>query len=237
MPMPMVRDILADVARWPQPLQEIVPVNYGEVFLYPDYETLLRLICTMLPQTPMVIPTNGVLMDVELLASLPTLSIVNVSINAAFPETYRAFMGLEPDFEGLEKKIRKLRILAPRVTTWVSFVFDPLYQSDLERDEFIKRWSPIATPQILPAASSNRPDKRPLIPRLRPCRSIFSDIVVGFDGKLTSCCFDPNMNLELSSYSGDLLKDWRNPQLEELRHLHNEGRRQEVELCQGCTYE
>jgi hypothetical protein len=44
------------------------------------------------------------------------------------------------------------------------------------------------------------------------------------------------MNLDLGSYSGDLRKDWHNEQLTELRRLHNDHQREEIDLCKICTF-
>ena len=187
-------EVIDDVSRWNTPLTEIIPVNYGEFFLKKNWYEILCLINTKLPATRIVIPTNGSMMDVETVnkvCRIPSVRIVNFSVNAYFDETYWQFTGLPPEnIQKIRKAVALFRILRPDITLWVSMVFDPMYQTDLERDEFIKYWSGYAVLQILPPASAGRADHKPVYPVLLPCRSIFSDFVVGYDRKLSSCCWD-----------------------------------------------
>lgn len=240
MPTSLIEQILLDAASFPQPLDEIVPVNYGEFFLRQDWFEILVKIAQILPYTKITLATNGALVNegvVQKLCKIPNFSVINFSVNAYYDETYENFMGLKPDtIIKIRKAIALFRILRPDIRLKVSMVFDPVYQTDLERDYFEWYWKGWAETWVIAAASANRPDKKPIKPVLLPCRSIFSDFVVGYDGKLSTCCFDPNMNLDLGFYSGKLLSDWHNDKITELRKLHNEHRRTEVELCRGCTF-
>ncbi len=240
MPGSMIENILDDIFHWQTPLTEIVPVNYGEFFMRKDWFTILDAIQVTLPQTQIVLPTNGALLrlkDIPLLCSIRTLKIINFSINAYFAETYRWFTGLNPEnVDKIKHLIVAIKKLRPDISIWVSMVNSPMYQTDLERDLFIKEWTGWAYPQILNAASAGRPDMIVSHHVKIPCRSIFSDMVVGFDGKLSSCCWDAGFNLDLSYYTGDLKKDWLNEQFTELRRRHNQHIRDTSGLCSGCTY-
>jgi len=239
MPRELLVDILDDVSRWGEPLQEIIPVNYGEFFANKDWYWILQMISPKLPHTQIVIPTNGALLTPEMvtkLCEIPSIKIVNFSLNAYFDETYEAFNKLPAsNIPKIRNYAMLLRALRPDITIWASMVFDPEYQTDLERDKFKEYWSPFAAPQILPAASAGR-GKPILTPVIAPCRSIFSDFVVGYDGKLSSCCFDSRFSLDIGEYSGDLKSDWHNSKLEEFRKLHNEHKRAEIGLCKSCTF-
>lgn len=235
----LIIKILKDVATWPKPLEEIIPVNYGEFFCFPEWAGLLKMIETHLPKTQIVIPTNGALLDnekVSILCGIHTLKVINFSVNAYYDETYEAFMKLPAsNIENIKSCIRKIRVERPDIIQRVSMVFDPMYHSDLERDYFKEAWKELAEPWINTASSACRGTKI-VIPRQTPCRSIFSDFVVGYDGKLSSCCFDAGMVLDIGEYSGNLLKDWKNPKMVELRKVHNDYRREEIPLCAGCTF-
>ena len=241
MPYSLIEKLLSDVSKWATPLEEIIPVNYGEFFTRKDWYGILVMIAQYLPYTQIVIPTNGSFLSNEAIfkiAKIPTVKIMNYSVNAYFDETYKQFTGLNPDvIPMIRKGVAQLKVLRPDITHRVSMVFDPEYQTDLERDLFKNYWIGHAEPWILPAASAGRTGKKPVNPVKLPCRSIFSDIVVGYDGKISSCCFDPAFNaFELGYYSGDLLRDWHSPELTELRRLHNEEKRTEVALCKACTF-
>ena len=235
----LIDKILRDVSQWANPLEEIVPVNYGEFFTCDDWWAILKQINKYLPCTRIVIPTNGTLIDqsmVDKFCQITTLKIINFSVNAFFDGTYAQFMGLDAGYKNrIPNLIKSIKVERPDIIIWASMVFDPQYQSDLERDKFIEFWqSQNVIPQILPAASANRPDKKVLIPRTEPCWSIFSDFVVGFDGKLSSCCFDSGMVLDLGQYSGALLSDWQNEKITALRKAHNEHRREG--FCERCSF-
>ena len=216
-------DILDDVARWSEPLTEIVPVNYGEFFTLPDWERILKTISQRLPKTQIIIPTNGSLLDddkIDKLCKIAVVKLLNFSVNAFFDETYKTFMELPAKtLDRIASLIRRLKVQRSDITAWVSMVHDPSYQTDLERDKFIEFWRDKADHVwILNAASCGRPDKKIVIPNKLPCRSIFSDIVIGFDGKLSSCCFDASFSaFDLGYYSGDLKRDWNSDKFKQFR--------------------
>jgi len=241
MPAEMIVQILQDVSKWEPPLEEIVPVNYGELFCRKDWLWILQMIDNKLPKTSMVLPTNGTLIDDDVakrLCEIQTLRLINFSINGFYNETYEAFTGLKA--ENLDKifhAMQVIRTLRPDMQLRSSMVFDPSYMSNKERDYFTDLWrrNNVET-WVLPAVSCGRKAKKVEIPRTAPCESIFKDIAIGYDGKLTTCCFDASFSLDLDSYSGDLKKDWLNPKLQELREIHNNHQRQTIPLCKGCSH-
>mgnify|MGYP001576589479 FL=1 len=198
------------------------------------------MISQKLPRTRIVLPTNGSLVDEQAtkkLCEILTLRIINFSVNAYFDETYKAFMGLPPETKDrIYKAIQTIKVLRPDILIRVSIVFDPMYQTDLERDLFYLYWKKVAEVWVLPAASAGRPEKQPCNPVIVPCGSLFSDIVIGFDGKLSSCCFDSGFRLDCGVYTGDLKADWNNKQLQELRAIHNAHKRDTIPLCRSCTF-
>lgn len=240
MPLDLIDQILADVSKWKKPLEEICPINYGEFFMREDWFLILSKITRKLPYAQITLATNGALVDegvVQQLCKIPTFRIINFSINAYFDETYERFTGLPAStLPKIRKAIAMFRILRPDVRLKVSMVFDAKYQTDLERDYFINYWVGWAEPWVIPPASAGRRDKKPIHPVQIPCRSIFTDFVIGYDGKLSSCCFDSGFQIDLGGYSGDIQNDWHNEKMTELRRLHLEGRRAEIDLCKVCTF-
>ncbi len=238
--MDMIMSILEDVSRWETPLTEIIPVNYGEFFLLDKWLLVLRAIEKKLPQTQIVIPTNGSRFNPDMirqLCEIKTIKIINFSVNAFFEDVYKEFMGLNPEvMMNIESSIKQIKVWRPDIYIWVSMVFDPVYHTDLERDKFKKKWEDLGCyPQIIPAASAGR-DRPAQYNLTQPCRSLFYDFVIGYDGKLSSCCFDSGFILDLGFYSSDVKKDWANEKLTQLRLLHNNHERNTIPLCKGCTY-
>ena len=240
MPNDLMLKIINDVAKWPEPLNEIIPVNYGELFMRKDWLWILQMIESKLPHTRIVIPTNGAKLDIQTikdLCGIQTIDIINFSINAFYDETYRAFMKLPIEkLHKLPDTVKLIKVLRPDIQIRTSMVSDPAWTTDYERDMFQLFWKEQGVePWILPAASADRGVKL-LHPVLIPCRSIFSDIVVGFDGKLSSCCFDSGFKIDLGEYSGDLKADWNSEKFMKFREVHNSHKRTSIELCRSCSF-
>lgn len=239
-------DILKNVSKWPQPLTELIPVNHGEFFLYGldpqgehnDWAQLLMVTQMLLPNTQIVIPTNGAMVDdmvVGVLKDVQTLKIINFSVNAFFSDTYEQFTGLRAcTMKQIQDSIISLRVMRPDLTIWISMVYDPVYQTEKEKELFIQHWGQYGIPQVIPASNCARHTQQ--IRTTLPCRSIFSDLVIGYDGKISSCCFDSDFSIDLGVYKGDVLEAWHNSKLEKLRKMHNDGRRQEIPLCRNCSF-
>ena len=242
MPTELLLKVLDTASKLPQPLTEIIPVNYGEFMCRKDWLWILQQIAMKLPKTQIVLPTNGSLFDresIEQLCSIHTLKIINFSVNAFFDETYEQFMGLPAsNIKNIRKAINLIKLFRPDILIWISMVADPVYQTDREKELFKTYWQEWGLVWFLSASSAGRDGKSPCHPVKVPCRSIFSDLVVGYDGKLSSCCWDSRFSIDLGflqDYGMDILKAWRNEKITRLRQLHNEHRRDEVELCKGCT--
>jgi len=240
MPPELILEILNDIAKWQTPLKEIVPVNYGEFFMRKDWAWILEHISSKLPFTQIVLPTNGSLFDdrvASYIVRIPQLKLINFSVNAFFEDTYEHFMGLSfKTINRIEQAIKLIRMERRDIKIWVSMVFDPEYQSDLERDNFRNFWNDKADIVWTIAAASAGRGKPIHYPVKIPCRSLFSDIVIGYDKKLSSCCFDSRFSINIGHYSGNLLQDWHNSKLEKLRSIHNEHLRSTIPLCKDCTY-
>lgn len=231
---------LNDIRQFPEPLFEVVPSNYGETFMAEQWKEKLQLIAKRLPNTRMVIPTNGTLLTdgyVGELCHIPTLKLVNLSINAFLPETYEFFHKLPAkNLETIKRAAIRIRELRPDITLWMSMVLDSQIQSPKEVDLFIEKWSVIGIPQINPAQYNNRPDRTPIVPVKLPCRSLFSDLVINYDGRATSCCFDSDCQLIIGDSTKSLLDIWHSKEFSELRNRHLQGKREMIPLCRSCTY-
>jgi len=242
MSMELITKILNEIRGCPR-LEEIVPVNFGEFFLLNNWYEILKLIEGKLPQTGIALPTNGSLLDddtVRKLASIRTVKWLNFSINAYFRETYEQFTGLGREVvDRITRAAELLRQLRPDITTCASMVFDTSFQTELERDLFIQFWQPlVSVVSINPAAYCNSPLKSPAIPVKTACRSIFDGLTILYDGTVvTNCCFDASGELVVGDANTlPLLYIWRGQKLRELCELHNQGRREEIELCKQCSF-
>ena len=241
MSIELVKKIIEDIRQFPETLKELVPSAWGETTLYKDWVQVLELVSLRLPRTGIVFPTNGTLLGdgkVDLLCRIPTLRLVNLSVNAYLPSTYEYFHKLSADnLKVIENVAARIRELRPDVRLWVSMVNDPSIQSPREVDLFKEHWSKYGGVQISTPSYNNRPDRAPKIPVTIPCRSIFSDIVVSWTGVVSSCCFDANIEIPLGGANKKSLLDiWHGREFVELRERHNSGNRAYIALCKSCTF-
>lgn len=236
----LLEHILDEASQWPKPLKEIVPIHYGEFFLQPDWYEVLKMIEGKLPRTSIILPTNGSLLDPEVvskLAEIQTLKVINISVNAYFKETYEDLMGLNADtIPKIKQAIRHLKVLAPQITAWVSMVYDPAYQTEKEQALFAEAWKHSAYVQVHPASFCQ--DYRKLvIPSRIPCRSIFIDFIILWDGRVVPCCWDSNGDMVMGDVKKQRILDiWHGKPMNNLRKAHNEGRRQELKVCSVCSF-
>lgn len=241
MSLAKIEEIINEIAQWPQHPQEVVPVNYGEMLIHEQWFDILKLVEIKLPRTRIVLPTNGALLDWEKLRKLltiKTLRLVNLSINAAFDESYEAIMSLPAsNIQRLRNIAARIRQDRPDITVWASMVHSSLWLTDLERDRFIEFWRDVAIPQVNSATFCGNGEK-PWRMVKEPCRSLFSDMVIGADGKIGSCCYDVGFTHDLGQHpqDGTLLEIWNGPKFRVLREVHNAGKRGNIPICAGCTF-
>jgi radical SAM protein with 4Fe4S-binding SPASM domain len=73
--------------------------------------------------------------------------------------------------------------------------------------------------------------------RREPCRFLWTDMVIEWDGRVAACCQDYEAQLIMGDAKTTPLKEiWQGPALKRLREKHRTGRMDEVPLCRGCTY-
>lgn len=239
MPFSLVEKCVQDIKKFPNILSEIVPTGYGELFLHPQWFKILEYIARELPRVRMVIPTNGTLLKdgvMETLSRVSTLKLIDLSVNAFLPETYRVFHKLPPEnLARVEEAAKKIRQLRPDIMLWVSMVRSSQYQSPTEVELFIQHWSRYGKVMINQAEYCKGPE--PITPVILPCKSLFSDMCVSWDGRVTSCCYDADCELVVGDTVKESLLDiWFSKRFSEIRTFHNEGKRAELEICKHCTF-
>lgn len=243
----LVEKVIEDIRAFPMPLAEVVPQGWGECFAHPEWFAILELLARKLPSTGIVIPTNGSYLSesvVDRLAQIRTLKVVNLSLNAFFPEVYSAIHGVSPQaLERAPSLTQKLRRLRPDVRVWASMVYDSHLQSPLEKEMFEAYWNGLlgaGTAQVVWNQSTGLSAPEKLVPVNHPCRSLFSDMVVLYDGTVaTGCCFDAQGHPELvvgHVNRGHLLDHWHSKRYAEIRQLHNQGQRGCLTLCRNCSF-
>ncbi len=95
--------------------------------------------------------------------------------------------------------------------------------------------------QIMPAEpwedfGKDEREKYALIMQDTPCVALFSTIVIRADGSVQLCCLDTLWKYHMGNVMDSTIVDiWRSEKFRNYRHLHVEGRRNEIAACRGCV--
>lgn len=240
----MYEALIDDIAGWEKPLYELVPVNFGELWVVKDWEWMLNLASRKLPKTRLTLVTTGTLLTperLEKLAQVPTLAYVNFSMNAFFVETWTRILGVPEKYMKVAvNAVHILRDRRPDIEVNVSMVHDPDKITEVEKDIFIRYWSQFGPVTVSTVSFAGNPKHTPDPPVKLSCRSVFDGLVI-FDTGLVSmgCCFngDADSELNIGSFPEQGLMDiWRGEKLKRLGEIHNSGRRVELGLCRTCSF-
>lgn len=237
--------IIDDIAVWPQPLRELVPTVWGELFLHPKWAWMLQRIGERLPKTRLHLVTTGLALakpdNLERLAQAPTLKYLNVSLNAFFGETWQRIHQVPAKHMlGVVQAVHAFRDRRPDVTVNVSMVQDPDITTELEADLFLRYWEQFGQASVSSVSFAGHPRHVPDPPVTLSCRSVVDGLVVLNTGLVgTGCCFwngdAPELAIGHFPEEG-LLAIWKGTKLRSLVETHNSGRRSEIKLCSGCTF-
>ena len=247
-PIEIVELALKEMSLWQTPPIEVVPTNFGELFVNPKWYELCLLIEQYLPKTKISLPTTGTLFDDDKLvqlASLKTLKWLNFSLNAFFAETFELIHQMPARLmPKVEEYILKFRDMRPDVVINIGMFQDSCVQSETERILFENYWrSKGFQVTVSPVSFANNPLRAPVRPVTLPCHSLFDGLVIFSDQSVAcGCCFlggpeqSPN-DLVIGKFPDESLWDiWNGERLKRIAKLHNDGNRTEIEMCKGCTF-
>lgn len=200
MPWKLYEKLILEIATWPVFLEELVPQNFGEWFLSPNWYDQGLLAERFLPSAKLTVVTTGYSMTpatVDKLCSLGNWKYINFSVNAFFKETYeRIHHRSARAVPKVREAIERIKQQRPDVEQHVSMVYDSQFVSELERDLFQSYWAPIVPVSISYASYANNPLRKPQWPVDLPCRSIFDGLTVFTTGDVaTTCCLIPTQDI------------------------------------------
>lgn len=70
--------------------------------------------------------------------------------------------------------------------------------------------------------------------RKNPCLGLFTDMVVSWDGKISTCCRDSNLNIIVGDMKDGLLKSFNSSRMKHYRKLHALGKYGKMPMCKKC---
>lgn len=76
-----------------------------------------------------------------------------------------------------------------------------------------------------------------LVPERKPCRKVFTDMLIYWDGQLALCCYDWRAGVRgINVREMTLQQAWDSEEYEMIREMHNSGDFRDDLLCKGCQH-
>ena len=186
--------------------------------------------------------TNGVYLTPKLFESLKAagISSVQVSLNAVSVEQHERIMGLKDKFDVVCENIDYAISHRDKVNVEVRAVMNGDSFTRTDGYDFYERWGERGKGGYAALitegnwAGDNR-TIRGFDPK-EPCYRALGQIYVMFDGRVTTCCFDPSGTQVFGDLRTQTLREvYKSGPYLKFRQDHNEGRAEDYVICKGCT--
>lgn len=245
MDMDLFRKVINEAITIPQ-IEAVTLTGLGETLLDRFLVERVGYIRTMMPKVRIDLYTNGTFLRESTTDALIAagLNVLYVSLNAVSAEKRLDVMKLD-DWDDVIRQVR-YAITAGRASGKCKVIIKGIVGKDLmdhnDRDEFLEmfggpsdlggdaflhlegNWAgavwPMRTSRVL----------------TQPCSRALSQIMVLQDGRVSLCCFDGDGREILGDLKTQSIREvYNGPRALEIRTAHNEGRRNEIAICAGCT--
>ena len=189
--------------------------------------------------------TNGMYLTKEKVSKLLNIGIdeVFISFDATSEEVYKQIRpGL--DFKTVENNIlylvnekKRRRMLKPEIS--LSFVeFDKNRQ---ETGKYIKKWGKIVDhisfSYIHNWTGAVESGGKLRVGRRDPCRLLWTDMVISWNGGIPLCCNDYENKIILGNIKNSSIKKiWGGEKLRQLRDFHKKKDFNRIAICKNCEY-
>ncbi len=178
------------------------------------------------------------------------LDSINISLDAATEDTYKKMRYNLPydrvmrNVENFCKYKKSMGLKKPEITVDIVAVKDN--QEDI--NQFIAKWKRYVnhinvttlhswggqfTQESIDQIHTN-------LPHLRkpPCRFLWTDMMIYWDGTVPVCCLDYDATFPIGNVSKDSIsKIWQSSILGKIREKHFSGAYDEISICKACGYQ
>jgi radical SAM protein with 4Fe4S-binding SPASM domain len=241
MSMGLYKKILDEAAGIPQ-ITHLCITGLGEPTLDRFLAERIRYAKAKKPSLKIDFFTNGVHLTPATFRAVRDAGVtsVQVSLNAVTQEQHERIMGLKGKFDQVCKNIDyaiancgTCRVEARAVVNWDDFTEEDGFT-------FYERWGVRddgGHGQLITEgnwAGDNRTHRK-----FKPnesCYRALGQIYVTFDGKVTTCCFDPTGKHVWGDLSQQTIKEvYNTPAYVAFREAHSMDQADKYEICKGCT--
>lgn len=232
----LFKKIVDDCREWNPRL--VKPYLHGELFQDPKWKKRLEYIDKRL-KSPIYIETNGTGLDqdaIDFLLNLQHISTIAINFSGSDPKSYKKIMGL--DYQTIVDNINNLidtcRTRARFINIHPIMVTTAKYQTVRNGRQFRNLWGPLSHTNMF-FNYGGVLGKRGIL-HTDYCQGL-REICILRDGKVSLCWMD----LEGDEILGDankesLLDIWNSDRAIEIRELHKQGKRDQIDICNRCDF-
>jgi len=241
MSMDLFKKILDEAADL-RTITEICITGLGEPTLDRHIVDRIRYARKKKPSTPIDIYTNGVYLTPERFEEMRDagLSTVNISLNAINADQHERVMGLRGKFELVCSNIDYALSHRKNCQVEVRGVINGDIFTRADAAEFYDRWGDKRDGGhgCLVQEGNWAGDSRTIRKFLsnEACARALRQIYVMFDGRVTTCCFDPTGKTVFGDLTKQTLREvYADPAYLAFRQSHSEDKADQYSLCRDCT--
>lgn len=231
-------------------LSVLAPQGFGEPLIHPEIGAMLRR-ATERGVRYIDLVTNGTLLDEERCRAIfdAKVTLVTIELDGADPEVFERgrvnarYDEVVANVQRLFRMRDELGAELPHICLQVIRLpdvipslpaFYELWQPFLRDQDEICEGTPVTWAGDRPMPGMRAATDAELASR-PPCRLLYKQLQVFYDGRATPCIYDHSCQLEVGNASDQSIAEiWGGEPLRRLRELHEQGRSGEIPLCKGC---
>ncbi len=232
--------VIREIGSWDQRVS-LTTHGGGEPLMSPDLREILKF-AKSFPNINVGFLTNGMLMDkswAEFLIGIG-LDWIAFSIDGVIPDTHDKIRK-NSNLVQVEKNVETLLSLKNERNCPIPEVkLNMVAYDDIidQKDAFIAKWIDRVN-AVMVSCYRNPPESKrwPGVPKERkPCKLLWSQAVVAWDGRIGLCCEDFNIDHSPGSVgeNSSLLELWNGPEFTKIREFHTKGLFDAHPMCSQC---
>jgi len=215
----------------------VSPVLWAEPLLIKNFKQYVQLINGY--DLKLFVNTNGLLLNDELadfLVSSHTHSVF-VSIDATTRETLRKVRGVDSLSVIHDAVFRLIEARGVGGEPRIGVSFSESQDNAHEKEAFISYWLEyvdVVRVNYIYESDNSIKNINESTPRV-PCGALYDTMAINHKGDALVCCLDSSNQ----TFMGNVLSDgvasvWKGARFQEVRHYHEAGQFEKVELCRKC---
>ena len=229
-------------------IKKIALYTTGEPLIHPKFTEIVRLCKDYGFYT--YTTSNGLLLNSKKVFKLieAGLDSIKISIDGADKETYEKIR-VGGKFEKLLENLKMLKEARDQLNSDMKIYAGAVVMNltDDTIEKFRETYSPLVdgiyfsplvnqSGQISEQYNDLKSNKIDINTEWQPCKMLWDRLVIAWNGSVSACCVDYELDLEYASYKPGNLKDiWQNQKMQGFRKAHLEGHVEDMALCKTCN--